>query len=116
MSQDRPTAAQLLAAVRDLIEQELLPEAQAGRAFKLRVAVSVLAIVERELTLAPALAAEEHVRLVELLGHEGETRALEQELCARIRDGSLDAQHERVLAYAQLSTNQKLQIANPRYR
>ncbi len=33
MSQDRPTAAQLLAAVRDLIEQELLPEAQAGRAF-----------------------------------------------------------------------------------
>lgn len=116
MAQDRPTAPQLLAAVRELLEKELLPEATGGRAFKLRVAANVLAIVERELLLGPALAAEERVRLSELLGHDAELAALNAELAAGIRNGSLDSAHEAVLACARLLTNHKLQIANPSYR
>ncbi len=99
---------------------QLLPEAlrdgQTGRAFKLRVAANVLSIVERELSFATLADAEEHVLLVALLGHGGTPEALQRELCARIRDGSLDMQREQVLAYAHVLTKHKLEIANPSYR
>lgn len=116
MSQDRPSASQLLLAVRDFLEQELLPETTSGRAFKLRVAANILGIVERELRLSPVTDVEEHVHLEALLGQSGELDALQRELCARIRDGSLDAQRDQVLAFARALTKHKLQIANPSYR
>ncbi len=116
MSQDRPTASELLLAVRELVEKQLLPEAQGGRAFQLRVAANVLGIVERELRLASDQDGRERVRLAELLGHDGPLDALQRELCARIRAGSLDDQREQVLAFARVLTNDKLQIANPGYR
>lgn len=119
MAQDRPNASQLLLAVRDLIEKQLLPESQGGRAFQLRVAANVLGVVERELRLAPASDAQEHVRLVALLGPDWAERPLpelERELCARIRDGRLDSCHDEVIAFARALTNDKLQIANPSYR
>jgi len=116
MSQDRPTAPQLLAAVRALLEDELLPEASGARAFKLRVAANVLSIVERELRLGTGLETQERVRLAELLGHDADLASLEAEFAARIRNGSLDLEHEAVLACARMLTNHKLQIANPSYR
>lgn len=116
MSQDRPTASELLLAVRELVEKQLLPEASGGRAFQLRVAANVLGIVERELKLASDQDGRERVRLVELLGHDGPLAELQHELCARIRDGSLDDQRDQVLAFARALTNDKLQIANPSYR
>lgn len=112
MTQDRPTAAELVEAVR-----EFLDEARAaldGRlAFHARVAANALAIVERELRTDPAVAAAEHDRLRALLGHDGELATLERELATRIRDGSLDERVAEVGAHVRASVRDKLAIANP---
>ena len=50
--------------------------------FHTRVAVNVLGIVERELTLGPELAPAERARAAALLGHDGDVDALERELAA----------------------------------
>ncbi len=52
-------------------------------AFHARVAVNVLGMVERELELGAAQDAEEHDRLVELLGRDGTVRELTEVLATR---------------------------------
>ena len=62
MAQDRPTAAELVAAVREFLERDVM-EATEGRVqFHTRVAVNALGMVERELEQSAAMAAEEGAR------------------------------------------------------
>src|SRR5262249_47920231 len=49
---DRPTAGELLAAVRATLGEELLPAVEGRRAFELRVSMRALGMVARELDLA----------------------------------------------------------------
>ena len=54
MAQDRPTQAELLAAVADFLRDEAMPALEAshpGLAFQVRVAANALAILEREARL-----------------------------------------------------------------
>ena len=58
MAQDRPTAAELLAAIADLLREEVTPvldKAEPRLGFQMRVAANSLAILEREARLGPAL-------------------------------------------------------------
>ena len=48
MSGQRPTAQELVAAVRGFLEQEVAGQLTGATAFNLRIAVNVLAIVERD--------------------------------------------------------------------
>jgi len=50
---DVPSASELLDAVREFLEAELLPVAEGRVRFHLRVATNVLRMVERELVLGP---------------------------------------------------------------
>lgn len=115
--QDRPTAAELLEAVREFVERDVMSRDElTGRVrFHARVAANVLGIVERELTLGPALDAAEHDRLAALLGHDGELDALSAELARRIRDGSLDEERAAVVEHLRQSVAAKLAVANPGY-
>jgi hypothetical protein len=126
--QDRPTALELLAAVRAFLEDEILPGLDGRKRFHALVAVNVLGIVERELASEEETLRGERTRLVSLLGVErpmpgglaalrADVRELEEALAARIRAGDADAGPfaDAVRAHVRETVVEKLRVANPRY-
>lgn len=106
---DRPTIAELVEAVREWLERDLVGKADGRLGFDARVAANALAIVERELALGADIAARHAARLT-VLGV-----ADDAELAARIRDGSLDGRLGEVRALVWESVRDKLAVANPKY-
>lgn len=106
---DRPTAAELVEAVREFLEREVLPALEGRLQFHARVAVNALAIVERELELGPAQE-EAHAAALARLGV-----ADDAELAAAIRAGRLDGFDPLVLETVRAAVRAKLEVANPRY-
>jgi aminoglycoside phosphotransferase (APT) family kinase protein len=113
--QDRPTAAELLEAVREFVEQDAQPGLEGRAAFHARVAVNALGIVERELVLGPATDAPVTARLATVLGRPGSPRELADALAVGIRDGSVDDGRPDVVEAVIALVRAKLAIANPRY-
>jgi hypothetical protein len=113
--QDRPTAIELLEAIREFLEHDVMPSVEGRVRFHSRVAINALGILERELRLGPELDAAERARLAALLGHDADLPTLTAELARRIRDGSLDDRRDEVVAAVRESVRAKLQIANPDY-
>ena len=77
--QDRPTAVELLTAVREFLERDVMG-AVAGRVqFHTRVAINVLDTVSRELELGPAQDAAQRERLLALFGAgDGDERSTDR--------------------------------------
>lgn len=115
MSDQRPDARELVEAVREFLEREVQPKLEGSTAFHARVAVNVLAIVERELGEGAALDDAERERLVALLGEEGELGALNERLVARIRAGELTVDDPALVAHLRATILGRLGIDNPRY-
>ncbi|MDQ1511352.1 MAG: hypothetical protein QOG50_3196 [Actinomycetota bacterium] len=115
MTQDRPNASELVAAVREFLERDVMAATEGRVQFHARVAVNVLNVVERELNLGPGLEPAERARAAELLGHDGDADALERELAAAIRAGALDDRLAEVRAHVRATVREKLLIANPAY-
>jgi hypothetical protein len=115
VTQDRPSAAELVAAVREFLQRDVMAATDGRVQFHTRVAVNALGMVERELVDGPVLADAERARAVQLLGHNGDVRELERELAARIRDGSLDDRRDEVQAHVRATVREKLLVANPSY-
>jgi hypothetical protein len=113
--QDRPTAAELVEAVRAFLETDVLPAVEGRIAFHTRVAVNALGMVERELQLGPQFEAEERARAVRVLGHDGEARALEAELAQAIRAGEFGVADPAVVEHVRATVAEKLRSANPKY-
>lgn len=106
---DQPAADDLLDAVREWIERDLLGALEGRMLFHARVAANVLAMVSREIALGPAQA-EAHARRLESLGF-----ADDGELARAIRGGELDGRLAEVAAAVGASVDDKLAVANPRY-
>lgn len=104
---DRPTVGELVEAVREFLEGEVLPQASGRVGFHARVAINALGIVERELTLGPELATA-HGRRLAQLGFESEA-----ELAEAIRRGELDERLSEVRAAVLATVRDKLRVANP---
>jgi|SRR3954468_17349994 hypothetical protein len=115
MTQDRPTAPELIAAVREFLEHDVMAATDGRVQFHTRVAVNALGMVERELLDGPAFEELERERAQALLGHAGEARELERELAAGIRDGSVDPEAAAVRAHVRATVREKLLLANPGY-
>jgi hypothetical protein len=117
--QDLPTAAELVEAVREFLEKDVFPVLEGRTQFHTRVAMNVLGIVQRELEESNRVDADERARLLALLGRSdaSDTSLLElnEELAAGIRDGSLTAPREELLAHLRETLRDKLAIANPKY-
>ncbi len=95
MTRGIPSSAELARAVREFLEQEVMPATDGSLSFQARVAANVVAQIEREL-------------------HSGlPDTTSDADVCAAIRAGSVDYQQaydairETVVA--------KLRISNPRY-
>jgi len=115
MTQDRPTAAELVDAVREFLTREVQPALEGRLAFHTRVAANALGMIERELRIGPERDAAETRRAAAILGHDGDARTLERELASRIRDGSLDAKAAEVRDHVRATVRAKLEVANPSY-
>jgi hypothetical protein len=83
-----PTAANLLATMADLLDDELLPALPPSLQHKARVAANLCRILEREEELEADAARREHELLVRLLGQDGNSAALSGELARRLRASS----------------------------
>jgi hypothetical protein len=101
--------------VREFLERDVMPATEGRVQFHTRVAVNALGMVERELTDGPAFAAAERARAVSLLGRDDDPRALEREIAAGIRDGSLEDRIDAVRAHVRATVREKLLVANPGY-
>jgi len=113
--QDRPTAVELLEAIREFLEQDVMPAVEGRVQFHSRVAINALGMLERELRLGPELVVAERDRLGALLGHDADVATLTTELANRIRDGSLDDRRDDVVAALRESVRAKLLVSNPNY-
>ncbi len=121
--QDRPTAIELLAAVRHFLETDVMPTMEGRRKFHTLVAANVLSIVERELTNEEGNLQTEWKRLSQLLDAgdpptslatlRESVGALTKQLAEEIRTGKHD-DSEAVRAHLRHTTTEKLRIANPR--
>ena len=94
----RPTAAELVEAVRAHLDDVVAPQLDGAAAFQLKVAGNALGIVERELRIRPTsgLSADE-----------------ETELAAAIRSG--DQPDPAVVAQLRAAVVDRLRVANPRW-
>ena len=111
--QDRPTAAELLRDIAELLEGDVVAEL-AGRPSQhnVRIAANLARIVQRELELGPAADARAHDALVALLGHDGTADELNAELAHRIRSREITGDAWPVVLGI---TKDKLAIVKPGY-
>ncbi|MDP9410532.1 MAG: DUF6285 domain-containing protein [Actinomycetota bacterium] len=123
--QDRPTAGELVEAIREFLEAEILPDLSDPRArFRTLVAMNALGILEREMTHEEALLQAELASLARLLPGEDPTppgslrelksrvTVLNRTLARAIRDGRVP---EGALSVLKQTVAQKLEVASPRY-
>lgn len=105
--QGRPTAEELVEAVREYLREDVIEATEGRIRFHARVAANALAMVERELQGGPA-AEDAHAAALLALGVEDEAG-----LAAAIRSGSLADRADEVEATVWASVLAKLAIANP---
>ncbi len=104
----RPTAAELVEAVREYLDG-LMERSADGAAFEARIARNALGITERELRLGPSLQAAHAARLA-ALGCADDT-----ELAAALRSGALDNELDSVAPLLAATARDQLLVANPAY-
>jgi hypothetical protein len=116
---DRPDAAELVEAVREFIEAEVLPAITDARLkFRVLVAANALSIAQRDVQMGDELLTEEVALLEKLTGSRtaGTARersaALSRELARRIRHG--DVPPDALETFRRIA-ELKLRVASPRY-
>jgi hypothetical protein len=106
---DAPSSRELLEAVREWIDREVIPATDGRLRFHARVAANVLGMVEREIELGAAQQTE-HERRLAALGVADDAA-----LAAAIRRGEFEDRHEELLEVLEAAVVDKLRVANPRY-
>ena len=105
----RPTSEELVEAVREFLEGEVMPATEGRIQFHTRVAVNVLGMVQREIEMGPAQVAAHAARL-DALGFESDAA-----LAAAIRNGEVDDRYDEIKSAVYESVVDKLKVANPKY-
>jgi hypothetical protein len=126
----RPTATELLEAVQQFLQTEILPTLTNARLrYQMLVAVHVLNVVERELSCEEEYLRAEWQMLSEVLGEKapapetfcGLREAVHSgnvNLCTRIREGEFDepARFRAVLQLVRQEVERKAELNRPRAR
>ncbi len=106
---DKPSPTLLIAEARRALD------AGVASGFPQKVVANALGIAQRELERGPALMAEEHHRLAELVGDDPEIAALNSALSAAIREGRIALDDPALLDHLIRTTVAKLEIDQPAY-
>lgn len=116
MSESYPSASELLNAVSECLQTEIAPVLEdKALQFKLKIAVNVLSIVEREIAVAARHKQRDREQLADLLGGNGELPELSQQLITAIEAGEFDVKDDVLLAGLQAVCLRQLAIDNPGY-
>jgi uncharacterized protein DUF6285 len=113
--QDEPTPIELTKAVADFLRNDITPLISGHQAFKLRVAINMLDLVTRQLTLEEGSDAKEVERLRALLGMEGSIAELNAALANRIAEGDVDLATPGLAEHLWQTTMDKLAVDQPNY-
>jgi hypothetical protein len=113
--QDEPTPIELTKSVADFLRNDITPMVSGHNAFKLRVAINVLDLVVRQLTMEEGGDAAEAARLKELLGAEGSLMELNRALAAKITSGEVDLVTPGLSEHLWQTTLAKLAVDQPNY-
>src|SRR5581483_8294064 len=113
--QDEPTPVELSKAVADFLRNDITPMITGHNAFKLRVAINILDLVTRQLTLEKGGDAEESARLAKLLGMEGSLIEQNRALAEKIASGEVDLSTPGLSDHLWQTTLSKLAVDQPNY-
>jgi hypothetical protein len=113
--QDEPTPIELTKAVADFLRDDIAPLIAGHDAFKLRVAINMLDLVTRQLTLAAGGDAAEVARLKHLVDKEGSLLELNRALAGKIASGESDLQTPGLAEHLWQTTMDKLAVDQPNY-
>jgi hypothetical protein len=105
---DVPSVPELVAAVCEFLERDVVPGTEGRLRFHARVAANALGIVERELALGPDQDRAHRERLARLGVSD------ESELAEAIRSGALDDRLQEVVEVVRETVRDKLLVANPK--
>lgn len=104
-----PSSAELVAAVREWLERDVMTSTEGRLRFHARVAANMLATVERESALGDGQEAAHEQRLASL------GVADDAELACAIRNGDLDERLDDVREALRADVDARLAVANPQY-
>ena len=113
--QDEPGPTELTKAVADFLREDIVPLVSGQSAFKLRVAINVLDLVTRQLTLQALSDAAEEERLRRLLAMDGSLFELNRALADKISSGEVNLQTPGVAEHLWQTTFDKLAVDQPTY-
>lgn len=113
--QDEPTPTELTKSVADFLRNDITPLISGHQAFKLRVAINMLDLVTRQLTLEEGSDAKEVERLRALLGIDGSVTELNAALADRIAKGEVDLTTPGLAEHLWATTMDKLAVDQPNY-
>ena len=111
--QDEPTPIELTKAVANFLRKDITPMISGHNAFRMRVAVNILDLVTRQLTLEEGSEAKEVERLTSLLGMTGSVMELNRVLAERIAKGELDLSSSGLAEHLWQTTMDKLAVDRP---
>jgi hypothetical protein len=117
MPQSLPSAPDLLAVVREFLENDVLPAAglEDDKRFNIRVVVNLLATVERELRLGPEAEAAEAARLAMLVNGGDSIPEKNRLLAQAIREGAMACNNPQLLDHLRRTLTDTLRINNPKW-
>jgi hypothetical protein len=113
--QDQPTPVELTKSVADFLRSDITPMISGHNAFKLRVAINMLDLVTRQLTLEKGSDAAEAARLAALLGTEGSLLELNRVLAEKVASGEVDLATPGLSEHLWQTTLAKLAVDQPNY-
>ncbi len=113
--QDEPTPIELTKAAADFLRHDITPMISGHNAFKLRVAINMLDLVIRQLTLEEGSDAAEAARLSQLLGMQGSLIDLNRALAGKIASGEFDLETPGLSEHLWQTTMDKLAVDQPNY-
>ena len=113
--QDEPTPIELTKSVADFLRNDITPMISGHNAFKLRVAINILDLVTRQLTLAGDSDAAEAARLAKLMGAHGSLIEQNRALAESIAKGEVDLATPGLSDHLWQTTLAKLAVDQPNY-
>lgn len=115
MPSSLPSASDIVAVVRDFLEAEILPDLAGDKRFNVKVAVNLLAAVERELRMGPSADAAEISRLAAFVAIDGSLDQKNRRLSDAIRAGVLASDDPKLLDHLRSTMLDALRINNPKW-